>query len=132
MLRGPSKRQKAVLKKLKTALDATRKAWRLTCEAYTDLNEIQKADDQRGSTNCNQRQALTHVRLVGSKTEACFRELHFAHYVYADQLKTLKREAEAAPKPTVDHPAFSDGEDAAESDDGDTASDSGPKRRKTD
>ena len=127
MLGGPSKRQKAVLKKLQTALDATRKAWRLTCEAYTDLNEIQKADDQRDYTNCNQRQALTHVRLVGSKTEACFKELHFAHHVYAEQLKTLQWEAEAAPKPTVDHPAFSEGDDT----DDEADVDPGQKRRKT-
>lgn len=128
MLRGPSKRQKAVLKKLQTALNATREAWRLTIEAYTDLNEIKKADDQRGrQESSTQREARTHVRNVASKTEACYKELHFAHHVYAEQLKTLQWAAETAPKPTVDHPAFSDGEDA----DDDAYADSGSKRRKT-
>lgn len=130
VVRGPSKRQTAALTKLQKALEATREAWRLTVEAYTNLNEIKKADDTHGRKESpSQGKTRSHVRHVASKTEACWKELHFAHHVYAQQLQLLKRAADAAPRPTIDNPAFSDGEDSAEYDDDDT--DPGQKRRKT-
>lgn len=104
---APSQRDLATLDKLQTALNATREAWRLTIEAYTDLSKNHKKRLHRGHRESHsQAEARSHVRRVASKAEECFKELHFAHFVLAEQIKALE-DARLPPFFPDDEPAES-------------------------